>query len=154
MQTKEIFLDLRKKNELTQDEMAGKLMVTRQAVSRWENGETVPNIDTLKMMSGIFGLSINELLGHPQEIGCQSCGMPLNNAEDFGTENDGGTSVDYCCHCYQKGDFSAWAKNMTLQDMIDFNVNFCVEHGIYKTLEESRAECEKFYPTLKRWKTS
>jgi transcriptional regulator with XRE-family HTH domain len=43
--------------------MAGRLFVTRQAVSRWENGETMPNIDTLKLISAEFGILIDNLLG-------------------------------------------------------------------------------------------
>ena len=48
METKNVILELRTKRGLSQDELAEKIMVTRQAVSRWENGETVPNTDTLK----------------------------------------------------------------------------------------------------------
>lgn len=44
---KDILKQLREKNGLTQEQMAARLMVTRQAVSRWENGETQPNIETL-----------------------------------------------------------------------------------------------------------
>lgn len=62
MEFKEILLNLRKNNNLTQEEMAKKLFVTRQAVSRWENGETVPNVDTLKLISNIFDVSINSLI--------------------------------------------------------------------------------------------
>ena len=51
METKEIILDLRTRNGLSQDELAEKIFVTRQAVSRWENGETVPGIETLKLLS-------------------------------------------------------------------------------------------------------
>lgn len=47
METKDVILELRTKKGLSQDELAGKVMVTRQAVSRWENGETVPNTETL-----------------------------------------------------------------------------------------------------------
>jgi len=88
METKEILLELRKKNRLTQDEMAEKLMVTRQAVSRWENGETVPSSDTLKMISMIFGISINYLLGQPQSAACPSCGTPIDKTRDFKTPNN------------------------------------------------------------------
>ena len=49
METKDVILKLRTKNGLSQDELAEKLYVTRQAVSRWENGETVPNTETLKL---------------------------------------------------------------------------------------------------------
>lgn len=50
METKDIILELRTKNKLSQDELAKKVMVTRQAVSRWENGETIPNTETLKLL--------------------------------------------------------------------------------------------------------
>lgn len=62
MKVKDILLNLRKHNNLTQEEMAKKLFVTRQAVSRWENGETIPNVDTLKLISNIFDISINSLI--------------------------------------------------------------------------------------------
>ena len=49
METKNIILKLRTERGMSQDELADKIMVTRQAVSRWENGDTVPNTDTLKL---------------------------------------------------------------------------------------------------------
>ena len=51
MKTKNIILKLRTERGMSQDELADKIMVTRQAVSRWENGDTVPNTDTLKLLS-------------------------------------------------------------------------------------------------------
>lgn len=63
METKDVLLELRKKSRLTQDELAKKAFVTRQAVSRWETGETVPNVDTLKLLSKLYNVSINTLLG-------------------------------------------------------------------------------------------
>ena len=62
METKEVIYDLRTKNGLSQDELAEKVFVTRQAVSRWENGETVPNTETLKLLSNIFNVSINIII--------------------------------------------------------------------------------------------
>ena len=50
METKNIILKLRTERGMSQDELADKIMVTRQAVSRWENGDTVPNTDTLKLL--------------------------------------------------------------------------------------------------------
>ena len=63
METKDIIRDLRTKKGLSQEELAEKVFVTRQAVSRWENGETVPNTETLKLLSKLFDVSINTLLG-------------------------------------------------------------------------------------------
>ena len=54
MDTKKIIYELRTKNGMSQDELAEKVFVTRQAVSRWENGETVPNTETLKLLSKLF----------------------------------------------------------------------------------------------------
>ena len=47
MQTADILKSIREKNNLTKDQMADRVMVSRQAVSRWENGETQPNTDIL-----------------------------------------------------------------------------------------------------------
>ena len=71
METKTAILELRKRRHWSQDELAEKLAVTRQAVSRWENGETVPNTDTLKLMAQIFEVSVDYLLGQPAQL-CQS----------------------------------------------------------------------------------
>ena len=80
METKDVIYELRTKNGLSQDELAEKVFVTRQAVSRWENGETVPNTETLKRLSDLFCVSINTLLGSPRRLVCQCCGMPLDDA--------------------------------------------------------------------------
>ena len=52
----------RKGLNLTQEELANRLFVTRQLVSKWENGTGVPSIDDLLNMSEIFGITIEELL--------------------------------------------------------------------------------------------
>ena len=77
METKNIIFELRTNRGLSQDELAERICVTRQAVSRWENGETVPNTETLKLLSKLFDVSINTLLGSPRKLICQCCGMPL-----------------------------------------------------------------------------
>ena len=92
MDTKDVLLELRTKRGLSQDELAEKIFVTRQAVSRWENGETVPNTETLKLLSQFFDVSINTLLGAPRQLICQCCGMPLDDTciskETDGTFNE------------------------------------------------------------------
>ena len=68
MEPKEILLKLRTKRGLSQEQLAEQLHVTRQAVSRWETGETVPNTETLKLLSRLFDVSINTLLGSPRTL--------------------------------------------------------------------------------------
>ena len=68
MNTKEILLQLRTQKGLSQEQLAEKVFVTRQAVSRWENGETTPNTETLKLLSDLFDVSINTLLGSPRQL--------------------------------------------------------------------------------------
>lgn len=63
MDTKQVILELRTQKGMSQDELAEKVFVSRQAVSRWENGETVPNTETLKLLSKVLDVSINTLLG-------------------------------------------------------------------------------------------
>ena len=50
METKTVIYELRTKHGLSQDELAEKVFVTRQAVSRWETGETIPNTEALKLL--------------------------------------------------------------------------------------------------------
>jgi transcriptional regulator with XRE-family HTH domain len=50
--------DLRKKKNMTQDELAEKLKVTRQAVSNWETGKTQPDIETLTQLAEVFDVSV------------------------------------------------------------------------------------------------
>ncbi len=92
METKDVILKLRNEKGLSQEALAEKVYVTRQAVSRWEKGETVPNVDTLKLLSNVFDVAINTLLGALRQLICQCCGMPLddstisrNHAKSFGT---------------------------------------------------------------------
>ena len=104
METKNIILELRTKQGLTQDELAKKVYVTRQAVSRWENGETVPNTETLKLLSKVFDVSINTLLGSPRRLICQCCGMPMDDSS-ISREPDGAFNEEYCKWCYTDGKF-------------------------------------------------
>ena len=53
---------LRKKKNMTQSELAEKLSVTSQAVSKWENGRGIPDIELLKQMSELFQVDLETLL--------------------------------------------------------------------------------------------
>ena len=79
METKDIIYELRTKNGLSQEELAEKLFVTRQAISRWETGETIPNIETLKLLSRLFDVSIDTLLSSPRELVYECCEVPLED---------------------------------------------------------------------------
>ena len=78
METKDIILELRAKKGMSQEELAEKVFVTRQAVSRWETGETVPNTETLKQLSKLFDVSINTLLGLLRQLVCECFGIAAN----------------------------------------------------------------------------
>ena len=105
METKDIILELRTKKGLSQDELAEKVFVTRQAVSRWENGETTPNTETLKLLSELFGVSINALLGSPRRLVCECCGMAIDD-ENISREKDGALNEEYCKWCYANGEYT------------------------------------------------
>ena len=145
MTTKEILLELRTKNGLSQDALAEKVFVTRQAVSRWENGETVPNTETLKLLSGLFGVSINTLLGSPHTLICQCCGMPLEDGI-ISRESDGSLNEDYCKWCYADGTY-------TYSDMDDL-IDVCVRHMVNENFseEQARAYLKQRLPELDYWK--
>ena len=130
MSTIDILYELRTKNGLSQDELAEKIFVTRQAVSRWENGETVPNTDTLKLLSALFNVSINTLLGEPRQLICQCCGMPLEDAI-ISRNKDGTLNEDYCKWCYADGTY-------TYSNMDDL-VDVCVTHMVSENFSEEQA---------------
>ncbi len=145
MNTKEVLYELRTKNGLSQEELAEKVFVTRQAVSRWENGETVPNTETLKLLSDLFNVSINTLLGAPRQLICQCCGMPLDDAI-ISRNQDGTRNEDYCKWCYADGTY-------TYSDMDDL-INVCVRHMVNDDFSEEQAHAymEQLLPTLDYWK--
>ena len=145
METKEILQHLRTEKGLSQDELAEKVFVTRQAVSRWENGETTPGLETLKRLSQLFDVSINTLLGSPRQLICQCCGMPLDDST-ISKEPDGDFNEDYCKWCYADGTFKYTSK----EQLIDF----CVTHMASESwpAEQVRAHMEAVVPELKHWK--
>ena len=116
MEMHEILKNLRLRNGLTQEEMAERAIVTRQAVSRWENGETQPSTDTLKILSKEFNVSVNTLLGSPRTLFCQCCGMPLSEDDMISREPDGTFNEDYCKWCYADGRFVY----LSMDSLLDF----------------------------------
>lgn len=123
MNMQEILKNLRENNHLTQEQMAKRLLVTRQAVSRWETGETQPNTETLKLLSKEFNISINTLLGSPRQLICQCCGMPLSDDDYISRENDGTYNESYCKWCYTNGEFVYSSKDSLIDFLVDHTPN-------------------------------
>lgn len=60
---REKLTSLRIENGFSQQELAERLNVTRQAISMWESGATIPSIDSLILLSKLYGVSVDEFLG-------------------------------------------------------------------------------------------
>lgn len=149
MTIKDTLIQIREHSGLTQTEMAERLFVTRQAVSRWECGDTQPGIDVLKLIAQEFHVPIETLLDMPLQNVCQSCGMPLSDPELLGTEADGSPSGHQCKWCYADG---AYLGECTMEDMVDICVANMTGPEAPFTEAEARAYMEALLPTLDRWK--
>lgn len=149
LEMKEILKKLRQDNNLTQEELAEMLMISRQAISRWETGETQPNIDTLKVISNTFDISINTLLGSPRNLVCQVCGMPLEEKEYISKEKNGNDNDEYCKWCYVDGEHQYDESNF--EELIEICVENMINH--YPDYEEShlREMLKENIPKLKYW---
>ena len=145
METKNIIFELRTKKGLSQEELAEKLFVSRQAVSRWENGETTPNTETLKLLSKLFDVSINTLLGAPRKLICQCCGMPLDDAS-ISKETDGFFNEEYCKWCYADGEYMYH----DMDDLIEVCVNNMASDAF--PADQARAYMKDLLPKLDYWK--
>ena len=116
--------ELRKQKGLTQKELADLLHVTSQAVSRWENGEVEPSVDTIRSMANIFEVTTDEIIdgpdkkpkpqvvtevkeriiveqGKPVLTICEQCKRPIYNSEEIVTKyhhnGRGPTTSSYIC---------------------------------------------------------
>ena len=83
---------------------------------------------------------------------CQSCGMPLQKQEELGTNGDGSSNEEYCCYCFENGEFTT---DCTMDQMIahcaQFVDEFNKDAAVAYTKEEAIASMKAFFPTLKRW---
>lgn len=145
---KDVITELRQSLGISQQEFADQLFVTRQAVSRWENGDTIPQVETLKLMAETFHVSVDRLLGYRF---CQSCGIPLTQDGDLGTQADGSPSQEYCVYCLQQGKFHT----QTMEEQINTNLMYLdawnESAGLHLTPEEAREQLQAYLPNLKRW---
>ena len=143
----ETLAHMRRERNLTQEDVARRLYVTRQAVSRWETGETEPGVDMCKLIAATFDMPLMELLEMPEGDFCQSCGMPFYQEADHGSEADGGRSRDFCSICYEDG---AFIRDETMEELIEQ-----AAPEMAAACRISRDEAVSFMgallPHLKRW---
>ncbi|WP_165170399.1 zinc ribbon domain-containing protein [Adlercreutzia sp. ZJ242] len=140
----------RKARGLTQEELARKLYVTRQAVSRWENDETTPGIDMCKLIAVTLDVPLMHLVEAPESIDgyCQSCGMGFfGDPETHGTNADGSASDEYCTWCYQNGAFQG---EESMDDLIERCAPYMME-STHVSYEEAVSIMGAILPHLKRW---
>ena len=148
--------NLRVGKGLTQKELADKLYVTSQAVSRWENGEVEPSVDTISSMARIFNVTTDEIINGPDgkpkpeviteikervvvEQGkpvltiCENCKRPIYNSEEIVTQtrNNGrnpSTNHFICIDCDKKN------KEQNRQNIIANSVNRRTKSFIWGTV--------------------
>lgn len=75
----------RKKNQLTQDDIAEACNVTRQAVSKWENGETVPDIEKCDRLASFYGIKLDALMHYDEKVGNTKMAPPPEGKFLWGT---------------------------------------------------------------------
>ena len=82
-------VELRRTHGLSQEDLAAKLGVSRQAVSKWERAESSPDTDNLITLAGLYDLSLDELL-----LGRPAAGREGPGGEEPGGEADAGAEAE------------------------------------------------------------
>ena len=141
--------EIRSEKGVTQEQMAKDLHVTRQAISRWETGETSPGVDMIKLICVTYGIPLERFFDMPKEYFCQCCSMPLADPSLRGTEADGSASAEYCKWCYQQGEYTA--KDVDMDEFIEATAQLEADAlGISR--EEAVSLMATLLPHLGRWK--
>ena len=148
MTIKDVLPQVRKEKGITQEELAAKVFVTRQAVSRWETGETTPSIDMTKLLASVLDVPVMRLLDLPQEPACQCCGTPFSVPNmPKGADADGTENPNYCKWCYDGGQFAS----ATMDDVIEKSAPYLMQAtGV--SLDEAVSFMGALLPSLSRWK--
>ena len=148
MAIKDVLPRVRAAKGMTQKELASRLYVTRQAVSRWETGETTPSIDMVKLIASVLDVPVMQLLDLPHEASCQCCGTPFSVPNmERGHDADGAQNPDYCKWCYDGGAF-AYA---TMDDVIETSAPYLME-ATGMSLDEAVSFMGALLPSLKHWR--
>ena len=80
---KDNLVQMRKVLQLTQEDIAEKLGVTRQSVAKWESGESIPDLDKCKQLANVFGVSLDDLANYEPEENL-GLGLPPKGKHLFG----------------------------------------------------------------------
>lgn len=148
MKLNETISKARKRKGLTQEQLAQKLYVTRQAVSRWERGEVVPGIDMLKLIAITHEEPIVHLLDMPEHY-CESCGMMLS-PDEYGTDSDSAKTDHYCKWCFEQGKY-------TYETSMEAMIEDCaprLAENTGMTNDEAVSLMGAVLPHLQRWSAS
>ncbi|WP_301871595.1 zinc ribbon domain-containing protein [Collinsella tanakaei] len=143
---KDTLAQLRRERGLTQEELASRLYITRQAVSRWETGATEPGIDMIKLIARELEVPVMRLLDMPEHY-CQSCGMMFTGPDQHGHEADGTETEDFCRWCYDQG---AYTYETTMEEMIEDCAPRMAEHMGW-SVDECASLLGAVLPNLRRW---
>ena len=76
-------IQMRKMRKMTQEDVAEKVGVTRQAVAKWESGETLPDLDKCRILAEMFGVSLDDLANYEPEQNL-GLGLPPKGKHLFG----------------------------------------------------------------------
>ena len=148
MAIKDTLPTIRKERGLTQEQLAARVYVTRQAVSRWETGETSPGIDMTKLLASVLDVPVMRLLDLPSEPSCQCCGTPFSVPNmERGSDADGNENPAYCKWCYNNGEFA----DASMDEVIEKSAPYLAQaSGV--SLDEAVSFMGVLLPTLDRWK--
>lgn len=143
---KDALAQARRERGLTQEELAARLYITRQAVSRWETGATEPGIDMIKLIARELEMPVMRLLDMPEHY-CQSCGMMFTGPDQHGRETDGTEVEDFCRWCY---DQSAYTYETTMEEMIEDCAPRMAQNMDW-SVDECASLLGAILPNLHRW---
>ena len=135
MSFKETLATAREQRGMTQQDLAEKLYVTRQAVSRWENGETEPSVDMRKLIATVLDVPVIQLFDIDVSQLCQCCGTP------FTVPN-----TAYCKWCYDGGQFAYQSED----ELIEKTAPFLME-ATGMSQEEAVSFMGVLVPHLQHW---
>lgn len=86
MELKDKLQLLRKQNGYSQEQLADKLGIARQTLSKWENGQAVPELGNLISLSNLYGITIDRIVKEDDECNislCKNASMDINKTIEF-----------------------------------------------------------------------